>query len=138
MLLVHKVELKPNNKQATYFRKACGVARFAYNWALDQWKQQYRNGEKPTEISLRKLLNARKTEEYPWMQEVTKNAPQQAIKNLGSAFNRFFRKQGGYPSLKRKASGIALERIMDHPRKESLPSVWWVKRFKFLVWDGSK
>ena len=30
----HIIELKPNNKQTTYFKKACGVARLAYNWAL--------------------------------------------------------------------------------------------------------
>lgn len=35
------IELKPNNKQATYFKKACGVARFAYNWALAEWQKQY-------------------------------------------------------------------------------------------------
>ena len=45
MLLVHKIELKLNNKQQSYFAKACGVARFAYNWALDQWRQQYQAGE---------------------------------------------------------------------------------------------
>lgn len=33
------IELNPNNKQATYFKKACGVARFAYNWALAEWKK---------------------------------------------------------------------------------------------------
>ena len=33
MLLAHKIELKANNKQATYFAKACGAARKAYNWA---------------------------------------------------------------------------------------------------------
>ena len=26
----HIIELNPNNKQATYFKKACGVARLAY------------------------------------------------------------------------------------------------------------
>ena len=76
MLLAHQIELKPNNKQATYFAKACGVSRFAYNWALDQWKQQYQAGEKPTEASLRRQLNGIKHKEFPWMAEVSKNAPQ--------------------------------------------------------------
>jgi len=102
MLLVHKIELNPNNRQATYFAKACGTARFAYNWALAQWQKQYEAGEKPTEVSLRRDLNAIKQTEFPWMQEVTKVAPQQAIKNLGMAFNRFFKKQGKYPRFKKK------------------------------------
>ena len=52
--------------------------------------------------SLRRELNAIKKAEYPWMLEVGKCAPQQAIKNLGTAFNRFFKKQGGYPKFKKK------------------------------------
>jgi len=102
MLLVHKIELNPNNKQAEYFAKACGTARFAYNWALDKWQTDYTAGKKPTEVSLRKELNAIKKSEYPWMLEVTKVAPQQAIKNLGTAFKRFFNKQGNYPKFKKK------------------------------------
>lgn len=31
MLIAHKIALIPNNKQATYFFKASGVARFTYN-----------------------------------------------------------------------------------------------------------
>jgi len=42
MLIAHKIALHPNNKQATYFAKASGVARFAYNWALAEWKNQFR------------------------------------------------------------------------------------------------
>jgi len=34
MLIAHRIALDPNNQQATYLKKACGVARFAYNWAL--------------------------------------------------------------------------------------------------------
>jgi putative transposase len=69
MLLAHQIELKPNNKQSTHFAKACGVARFAYNWALDQWKKQYEDGGKPSETVLRKQLNSIKKSEYPWMLE---------------------------------------------------------------------
>lgn len=66
MLLAHKIELKPNNKQATYFAKGCGVTRFAYNWALSEWKKQYQQGQKPNEANLRKKFNSIKTEEFPW------------------------------------------------------------------------
>ena len=36
----HQIELKPNNKQANYFARACGVARFSW-WGLEQWQHQY-------------------------------------------------------------------------------------------------
>jgi len=41
MMLAHCIALAPNNVQATYLARAAGTARFAYNWALAQWKQQY-------------------------------------------------------------------------------------------------
>jgi putative transposase len=46
MILAHKIRLDPNNKQKTYFAKAAGTARFAYNWALNEWKKQYEEGKK--------------------------------------------------------------------------------------------
>ena len=48
MLRSHKIALDPNHQQATYFAKACGVAQFAYNWGLAQWKRQYEAGENPS------------------------------------------------------------------------------------------
>ena len=85
MLIAHKIALDPNNVQATYLKKACGVARFAYNWALAEWRRQYEAWKadntlpKPSEAALRRQLNAIKRERFPWMLEVTKCAPQMAI-----------------------------------------------------------
>jgi putative transposase len=55
MIRVHKVRLYPNNQQATLFAKSCGVARFAYNWALAEWKRQYEAGENRTKLRPIKL-----------------------------------------------------------------------------------
>ena len=100
--LAHKIELDPTYLQAKYFSQACGVARFSYNWALAEWQRQYKAGEKPSEFSISKKLTSIKLAEFPWMLEVTKRAPQQAIKNLGSAFKRLFKKKGKYPKFKKK------------------------------------
>ena len=51
MLLAHKIELDPNNEQRTYFKKASGVARKAYNWAMEEWKRRYEAGEKLNEAA---------------------------------------------------------------------------------------
>lgn len=108
MIISHKIRLVPNNKQATYFAKAAGTARFAYNWALAEWQTQYavwkddHRQPKPNQMSLRRQLNAIKREQFPWMLEVTKNAPQMAIIQLGSAFNNFFARRAKYPQFKKK------------------------------------
>uniref|UniRef100_UPI0025CE3805 helix-turn-helix domain-containing protein n=1 Tax=uncultured Thiodictyon sp. TaxID=1846217 RepID=UPI0025CE3805 len=92
MILAHKIALDPNNTQRTYLARAAGTARFAYNWALAQWQEQYQACQdnpllaKPNEAALRRQLNAIKREQFPWMLEVTKCAPQQAIMQLGEAF----------------------------------------------------
>jgi putative transposase len=46
MQTAHKIELIPNNKQQTYFAKACGVSRFSYNWGLEKWNELYKQGVK--------------------------------------------------------------------------------------------
>ena len=101
-MLAHKIELTLNNKQKTYFAKASGVARFSYNWALNEWQKEYAAGLKPSDPSLRRKLNSIKRREFPWMLEVTKNAPQMAIIQLGQAFKNFFAKRAAYPRFRKK------------------------------------
>ena len=108
MYKAHKVRLEPTNKQATGLSRAAGTARFAYNWALARWGEQYdafKKGERdaqPNALALRRELNALKREEFPWMMESTKCAPQEAIINLGKAFDNFFKKRGKYPTFKKR------------------------------------
>ena len=108
MLTAHQIELDPNNKETTYFAKSCGVARFAFNWALAEWQKQYEECKqdsskpKPSEGALRRLLNSIKKEQFPWMLEVTKNAPQMAIIQLGQAFKNFFSGRAKYPKFRKK------------------------------------
>lgn len=116
MIVVHRIALDPNKKQETYFRKAAGCARFAYNWALAEWRRQYEDGGKPSECNLRRLLNEIKAEAFPWLLEVSKNVIQQAIKNLGSAFSHFFRRLEEYkhePGPRRKGR---LGRKLGYPK----------------------
>ncbi len=44
MMLAHKIELKVNNKEITYFKKACGISRLAWNWGLLKWQEYYKKG----------------------------------------------------------------------------------------------
>ena len=108
--IAHKIELKPNNKQKTYFRKAFGCARLAYNWGLAEWKRMYEAGEKPNGREIRKRFNAIKKEQFPFTYEVTKCATDQPFVNLQSAFDKFFDnlKKGmvSYPQFKKKRDNV--------------------------------
>lgn len=148
MIIAHKIELKPNNKQRTYFSKASGTARFAYNWALAQWHNQYlefkegKREKQPNQMALRRELNAIKREEFPWMLEVTKNAPQMAIINLGKAFKRFFKGQAKYPKFKKKGVNdsftITNEQFkLDESLKHiHIPKLGWVRLREALRFKG--
>jgi putative transposase len=109
MFVARRIRLDPNNVQATYFARAAGTARFAYNWALSEWRTQYEACKtdptlpKPSEAALRRLLNSIKRKQFPWMLQVTKNAPQVAIMQLGRAFENFFASRE--PRLRRGGPG---------------------------------
>jgi putative transposase len=142
-VLCHKIRLRPTTEQEVVFRKAAGVARFAWNWALDQWDRQYKSGEKPTEGALRKQLNAVKHDRFPWMAEVPKSVPQQAVKNLGRAFANFFEKRARYPRFKRKGRCRDCARFDNGPgtftcsgKSIQLPLVGRVKTREALRFTG--
>ena len=109
-LRTHKIALDINNKQRTHLVKCAGASRFAYNWALNEWKLMYEAHKKdtslpgPNQFILRKKLNSIKREQFPWMLEVTKCAPQEAIIDLGKAFASFFAGRGRYPVFKKKGA----------------------------------
>ena len=119
----YKVELDLNNAQKTACLKHAGVASFSYNWGISRYQEAYQAGQKaPDAISLHKELNALKSTDFPWMYEVSKCAPQEALRNLEKAFKHFFgnvarKKQGtyrgklGYPQFKSKKKGIGSFRL---------------------------
>jgi putative transposase len=110
MILAHKVSLDPTVEQGIHFARACGVARFAWNWALREWRAQYEAGEKPSARKLKAQWNAIRRTEFPWSLNVTKCASGQAIINLGTAYSNFFRdlqkpkgaRKAGRPRFKKK------------------------------------
>jgi putative transposase len=140
MLMAHKIELKCNNKQATYFAKASGTARKAYNWALEEWQKEYAEGGKPTEVALRRKLNGIKREKFPWMLEVTKNAPQMAIIQLGQAFKNFFSKRASYPKFRKKGKDdrftLTNDQFSVKASQIRIPHLGWVGMRESLRFTG--
>ena len=159
MILGHTIELAPNNKQATYFAKACGVARLAYNWALAEWKKQYEQDKnyrdkclklglninetklnKPSQFKLRKQLNSIKKEQFPFMMEVTKCSPQEAIIQLGKAFDNFFKGRAKYPQFRKKGVNDRFSLTNDQfkvvGKTIKIPNLGWVKMTEQLRFNG--
>jgi putative transposase len=146
MLIAHKIALNPNNVQATYFARAAGTARFAYNWALAEWQRQYDACKldtalpKPSQMALRRQLNSIKAEQFPWMLDVTKNAPQMAIIQLGVAFKNFFAGRAKYPKFKKKGVhdrfSLTNDQFSVDGSRIRIPSLGWVRMRETLRFTG--
>jgi len=146
VLIAHKIALDPNNVQATYFARAAGTARFAYNWALAEWQRQYEARKadatlpKPSQMALRRQLNSIKGEQFPWMLEVTKNAPQMAIIQLGAAFKNFFDGRAKYPKFRKKGLhdrfSLTNDQFTTDGSRIRIPSLGWVRMRETLRFTG--
>ena len=76
--------------QKQRLEQAFGTARFAYNWALAQWEERRTRKDKNNFISLRNALNDIKKVDFPWMLDVPKDIPSEAVRDLTVAFKNFF------------------------------------------------
>lgn len=104
-----KTELSPTRAQEVLLEKACGVARFAYNWGLERNNNIWWFNRLPhepvryeTPVDQHKILNMLKPAKFPWMYEVSKCAPQEALRDLGDAFQNFLKRGSGWPRFKGK------------------------------------
>jgi len=143
MILAHKIQIDPNNKQATYFARAAGTARFAYNWALAKAKERYEQDKesKFNEGELRKELNAIKRAQFPWMLEVTKCAPQLAIKEgLARAFKNFFAGRAEFPTFHKKgvkdSFSLSNDQFAINNKLIRIPNLGYVRMTEKLRFQG--
>lgn len=142
----HKIALKPNNKAITHFIKAFGCARFAYNWGLAKWKDNYSKDIKTTHISLNNEFNKIKKELYPFVYEVSKYATQSSFRNLDRAFSKFFAdlKQGkiSYPKFKCKKDNAGSyyiggdQVVIKNSKYLKIPKLGLVKMAESLRFNG--
>ena len=108
----HKIRLYPNKSQSAWLKKACGISRFVYNWALTEWSKQYEEFKqdntkpKPSRFSLSNQLNKLKISDpnLKWLTETSDQPAQNALQDLDTAFKKFFKKQASYPCFKKAKS----------------------------------
>lgn len=122
ILRAFRTELDLNNAQRTACAKHAGAARYAYNWGLSRKIEAHRSGgSTPTAIDLHRELNALKKTELSWMYDVSKCAPQEALRDLDQAFEHYFRRvrkkrtgkqiKVGFPLFKSKKNGLGSFRL---------------------------
>ena len=97
-----KYRIYPNKKQKELLEKTFGCCQFVYNKYLAKRIEMYeKNKESFSYVQcandMKKLKN-----EFEWLKEVDSTALQSSLKDLDSAYQKFFKEHSGYPKFKSK------------------------------------
>ncbi len=85
MKRAHRIALKPTPEQESLFGQHAGYARYAYNWAVGEFKAGLDVGEWLSERTLRPRWNKVKAMITPWSASLSQNAAKYAIIDFGQA-----------------------------------------------------
>ena len=84
-----KTEFYPTAEQAEYIRRACGVRRWTWNWAVEQYFAAAKNDFFMTAYMLNTKLNHDVVPNKPWLSEVNSMARSEALKDFGLAIKAY-------------------------------------------------
>ena len=137
MILSHKIEMNPSKEQKEAMARACGVARYTWNWALEKWGEEYKAGGKPRELALKKRWNQEKPD---WVYLSPKGANQRPFVDLGRAFSSFFSHRARYPRFKRKGRHdsfyVENDKLLILGNQVRLPKIGWAELTEGLRLQG--
>lgn len=144
MILGFKTELHPTNQQKRLLAKHAGVARHAYNWGLWLTRNILTHNSNnpdsklkfPTAIDLHKLLVAIVKPNNYCYYEVSKTAPQYALRHLSSAWKGCFSKVSGVPKFQKKGKDDSFTldgSISVGFNHIKLPRIGWMKTYEVQI-----
>ena len=145
MLIGFKTQLKLNQTTRVALSNHAGTARHSFNWGLALCKQILEHNKNnpnnkikfPTAIDLHKWLVALVKPDNPWYYEVSKCAPQYALRHLRNAFDRFLKMPSvGFPRFKKKLRNDSFTldgtiKVVDHS-KIQVPVIGVLKTYERL------
>ena len=92
-----------DSQQRIQIAKTFGCCRFVYNQTLAYRKEIYEKEKKSvSKTDCNNYCNRELKKDYEWLKEVDKFALTNAIYNMDSAYQKFFREHAGYPKFKSK------------------------------------
>ena len=105
MLRAIKIRLYPNKKQELKLNQVLGCYRFVYNHMLARKQQIYNETKKSLSVTdLSKYFHGEllKDEKYVWLKEQNTKVMKQSIRQMLSAYDKFFKQHNGFPKFKSK------------------------------------
>lgn len=137
MLKAYKYRLYPNKQQEEQIQKTFGCCRFVYNQTLAYRKNLYETKKEfISRIDCNNWKNKFLKVQYEWLKKVDKFALDNAVINMDSAYQKFFKEHTGYPKFKSKRSNKKSYKtnftnnnieVSFEKNKIKLPKLKWVK-----------
>ena len=94
----------PSKEQEILITKHFGACRFVFNRYLNNRKESYLEENKSLNYydNANDLTLLKKDENFTWLKEINSQSLQTSLRNLDTAYNKFFRKQTKFPKFKNK------------------------------------
>lgn len=110
MLGAIKVRLYPNKQQEQDINKLLGCYRFVYNHMLALKQKEYNDNK--INLSLKDLSRyfygiLRKDKKYTWLKEQNTKVMSQSIRQMLTAYDKFFKQHTGFPKFKSKKDKLS-------------------------------
>lgn len=102
MIKAYKFRAYPNEDQQLLFAKTFGCVRFVYNYYLHKKIELYKSSKESMSYNKCSADLTQLKKELMWLKEVDKWSLQNSLKNLDSAYQKFFKEHAGFPKFKSK------------------------------------
>ena len=133
----YKFRIYPNKSQQKQLEIMFGCARFVYNYFLAKSEEDYKQGKKfsSTYDNQKLLTSMKKDPEFAFLKLGDSQSLNQALANLGLAYDRFFKKVSDKPKLKKKSYSQSYTTFIAGSTKSLkiqdnrifVPKVGWIK-----------
>lgn len=140
LLKSFKTEIDPSEEQVVKIRKTIGTCRYIYNFFIAQNKEWYREGKKYLGYQKFSVWLNREYlpghPEYSWIKEVSSKSVKRSLEHADRAFRKFFKKEAGFPKLKKKSHSDVKMYFVKTDKKATIwcerhrikiPTIGWVK-----------
>ena len=128
----YKYRIYPNREQQELINKHIGCCRYVYNLCLEKKINAYKTSKKNiSSFELMKILpSLKKEQETSFLKEVNSLSLQAAIRNLDSAYQRFFKEKKGFPKFKSKRNSRQSFQIVQNTNVDFDKKKVYIPKFK--------
>lgn len=128
----YKYRIYPNREQQELINKHIGCCRYVYNICLEKKINAYKTSKKTiSSFELIKFLPVlKKEQETSFLKEVNSLSLQASIRNLDSAYQRFFKEKKGFPKFKSKRNSRQSFQIVQNTHVDFDEKKVFIPKFK--------